>query len=310
VRLLAAASVLLGGCAPALQPMPEATPATAPAPSAPPVERAPTRVRLAPQHDTARYDVVNTTDLMRDSAGTLLEEQVTLRAIVSLALTRGREVAQLTGTGRVDSFVVEATSRVAGANASVLPGVVAGPPTPSLPLTVPFDAMLDGLSARVVPRPALANECDRPEISAVALARSLLVRFPDELVVGASWGDTARVFMCRSGIPITVQTISIGTVDSLVDGPDGAATRAAISRALTTRVEGTLSTGWRTVGLTGEGTGTQQILLDAASGMLAALDEEGELSLRVRDSARPDNGAQTVTQHVALRVRRRVPLSP
>lgn len=308
---VACATIAASACAPGVTPLPPSPSAPVPEVAPPVVVRA-TRAMLPATHDTAHYDVESRTTLTRDSAGVPLREEVRLSAQVAFALQRltapgavGADVAtrtprSLRGTGRVDGFLISATDRVERAGGAARPGMASVAPNPSIPMTVPFDAMLDGLSARVVPRPPLANECDRREMTAVALARELFVRMPAELVVGGQWTDTARVFMCRGGVPVTVQSYAVSTMQSLDDGPLGASTVAVITRTLTTRVEGSLATAWRTVGITGQGTGTQRITVDVTTGMLQQLRGTSDLTLDVRDSARPDGGRQSVLQHVEL----------
>lgn len=298
----------LTACSPA-RPAVEIAPDPEPAPVvAPPAPPAPTRVTIATRHDTLRYDVISTARVERDSAGQPNREEIVSRARVSFAMERigngprGRAL-DLRSTGRVDGFVITSSERVSGSRSSALPGVAAAPSRPVAPLTVPFDATLNGLTARVSPRPALANECDKPEMSALSLARELLVRLPPELVVGASWTDTTRVFMCRGGVPVTVQQVGTATVRALESGPAGPFTRVHIDRTLQTRVEGQLATSWRSVGLTGQGSGTQRVLVDATTGALVEMQSESTMRLDVHDSARPDQGQQSLTQRVTVTAR-------
>lgn len=299
------ASLSSAACAPArpaIEPLPDAPPVVVVTPPAP---KAPLRLTIATSHDTLRYDVISTARVERDSGGTPVSEEIVTRARVSFAMERigvgqlGRAL-DLRSTGRVDGFVISSSERVTGSRSSALSGVASTPSRPVAPLTVPFDATLNGLTARVSPRPALVNECDKPEMSALSLARELLVRLPPELVVGQSWSDTTRVFMCRGGVPVTVQQVSTSTIQSLVVGPDGAFTQANIARTLQTRVEGQLATSWRTVGLTGRGSGAQQLVVDASTGSLVTLQSESVMQLDVRDSARRDQGQQSLTQRVVL----------
>ena len=104
---------------------------------------------------------------------------------------------------------------------------------------------------------------------------------------------------------MVTQTVVRSTVRALDDGPNGLATRVHIDRALATRVEGELATAWRRVSLTGAGSGTQQLVVDAVSGTVESLNGESSLSVTVRDSARPDDGEQVVTQAVTLVATRR-----
>lgn len=302
-------AALLAACAPG-RPEPETTPAPGPTPvPVAPTPPRPTRVTIAVRHDTARYEVVNTARLERDSAGQPIREEVTTRARVAFALERigtprVGTALDLRSIGRVDGFVITSSDRITGARSSALPGVTEVPSRPVAPLTVPFEATLNGLTARVAPRPALANECDHPEMSAMSLVRELLVRLPPELAVGQTWSDTTRTFMCRGGLPITVQHVATATVRELASGPSGAFTRVLIDRVVDTRMEGELTTSWRSVGLTGRGTGTQQLVIDATEGTLVELTSESTTELRVHDSVRRDQGQQTVVQRVVMTAKR------
>jgi len=266
-------------------------------------------VTIAVRHDTVRYDVVNTAQVERDSAGQPNREQVTTRARVAFAMerigtARAGTALDLRSTGRVDGFVITSSDRITGSRSSALPGVTEVPSRPVAPLTVPFDATLDGLTARVTPRPALANECDQPEMSALSLVRELLVRLPPELEVGQVWSDTSRTFLCRGGVPITVQHVATATVRELASGPSGPFTRVIIDRVIASRMEGALTTSWRSVGLTGRGSGTQRLVVDATQGTLVELTSESTTELQVHDSVRRDEGQQTITQRVAMTARR------
>lgn len=294
--------LLVSGCAPAVSPLPSPTPV--PAPVARPVEVVrPTRVALALRHEVARYTVRSLSQLTRDSVGTPITEQVESTAFVQFALERTGDPTTtaplgLRGTGRVEGFVLTPTTRLASARTSALSGVAEAPGYPTLPLTVPFEAIVDGTITRVAPTPSLANECDRPETGATALARELLVRLPGALTAGSVWADTARVFVCRGGVPVTVQTIATNRVSALERSADGPATRVRVVRELSIRAEGEQATAWRTVALSGRGRGRQELVLSAPAGVLQQLRSESETVFEVRDSARPDGGKQRITQRV------------
>ena len=302
-------AALLTACAPA-RPAPDTRPepVAVPIPVTPAPPR-PTRVSIAVRHDTVRYEIVNTAQLERDSAGQSNREEVTTRARIAFAMerigtARVGTALDLRSTGRVDGFVITSSDRITASRSSALPGVTEVPSRPVAPLTVPFDATLDGLTARVVPRPALANECDQPEMSALSLVRELLVRLPPELEVGQVWSDTTRTFLCRGGVPITVQHVATATVRELASGPSGPFTRVIIDRAITTRMEGELTTSWRSVGLTGRGSGTQRLVVDALQGTLVELTSESTTELQVHDSVRRHAGQQTMTQRVTMTAKR------
>ena len=299
---------LFGGCAPAVTPLP--APARAPTPVERPPEaaRPAARATLAMRHDPVRYTVRSRSRLTQDSAGTPVVEQVEATAFVSFALTRLGDPTSavpmgLRGTGTVEGFVLAPTTRLANARTSALAGVAQPPGFPTLPLTVPFEALVEGSTARVSPTPPLANECDRPETGATALARELLVRLPGALAAGSAWTDTARVFVCRGGVPVTVQTIASNRVLALDDSPDGPSTRLRVVRELSIRADGEQASAWRRVTLNGRGQGRQELVVSVPAGVLQELRSDSETVFDVRDSARPNDGQQRVTQRVEYTAR-------
>jgi hypothetical protein len=292
VLLFAAA---LGACAPSVAPLP--APATAPEPvGAAPVRPAPApaaaRVTLATSHPTVRYTVRSETTLRADSAGIPREASTTATAFVALALDRlpvvGSGSAGLRARGEVSQYVVTASERLRDPMR----------PATGLPLTVVFEAQVDGGLARVAPVPALANECDRPETAAAALARELLVRVPTALATGDRWTDTTRTFACRAGLPITVVT----TIEALAESVT--ASTATIRRTLRARAEGEVVTPWRTTGVEGQGTTTETVELAVPSGEVVRLEARGESTFRLRDSALPGGGVARVVQTTVYEARR------
>ncbi len=296
--------LLLGACGPALVSTP---PATAPpsrpadAPVSTPVAAAPRTARftLPGTPVTADYDVRVRTALERDSAGVREQDQVESSARVQLVVRRDVR-GGLRGTGRVDSFTVKASGasvrsslRTSGSAAAI------APPLPPL-LNVSIDVLLDSLSVRATVRPAPANECDRPEVAAAALARDLLVRVPQSVAVGDTWRDSLVAFVCRGGVPITLRT----TVETRVDGTDDGDRTLRLRRTIATKLEGTSRSPWRQVEISGEGRGTQTVKLDLTRGALSELDGESTLTFRIangslRDAAR----TQQVVQKSSVQVR-------
>jgi hypothetical protein len=267
------------------------------------VELTPRRFVLARGHETVRYTVRSRSEVVQDSAGTPLTEQVESTAFVQFALERTGPPSSglltgVRGTGRVDGFVLTPTARLASARASALASVSQSAAFPTLPLSVPFEALVDGTMARVAPTPPLANECDRAETGATAMARELLVRLPGALEAGSVWADTTRVFVCRGGVPVTVQTIASNRVVGIERSADGPATRMRVVRELVIRAEGEQATSWRTVALLGRGVGRQELVISVPAGVVQELRSESETVFDVRDTARPDEGRQRVTQRV------------
>lgn len=296
--------LVVSGCAPAVAPLPAPTPVPAPIERPVANDVRPALLSLALRHDSVRYAVRSQSRLEQDSAGTPITEQVESTAFVLFALERtGNPAAAaplgLRGSGRIEGFVLSPTTRLANARSSALTDVARAPGYPTLPLTVPFEAMVDGTITRVAPTPALANECDRPETGATAMARELLVRLPGALAAGSAWADTARVFVCRGGVPVTVQTIATNRVTAIEASGDGPATRVRVIRDLTIRADGEQASAWRTVSLIGRGRGRQELLVSVPAGVLQELRSESETVFDVRDTARPDDGVQRITQRVS-----------
>ncbi len=296
------ALVFLGACGPALVAVPPAAPRPTPSvpASAPPSAPAPSasgapRFALPAVSPTARYGVRVRTALTRDSAGRTEQDVVESSARVELTLRRDAR-GSLRGTGRVDSFTVRASG------ASVRSASSVGPtPAPVPPLSnIMFDVLLDSAFVRTSVRPALANECDSPEAAAASMARDLLIRVPPNVVVGTRWRDSVVAFVCRGGVPITMRT----TVESTLSGTSDGDRRLRIRRTIDTRLEGISRSPWRQVEIGGEGSGTQDVQLDVATGSIVELDGESTLMLRVangslRDAAR----VQRVVQKSTVQVR-------
>jgi hypothetical protein len=312
VRGRALLLVLFGGCAPAITPLPPAAPPPVPVVRPPaPIASAAVRVTLALHHDPVRYTVRSRTQVTVDSVGTPLVEEVNTSAFVTFTLTRVGDPTSpvplgVRGTGRVERYVLTSTGRLATARPLPVTGAPPGTPgsdSPSLPLTVPFEALVDGTTARVSVTPPLPNECDHPDTGATALARELLVRLPGALATGSAWTDTARVFVCRGGVPTTVETIAANRVTAFDPSPEGPATRVHVVRTLSIRVSGEQRSAWRRITLSGRGTGEQHVVVSVPAGVVQELRSDTRTALDIYDSARPRDGQQRVTQRVDYRAR-------
>lgn len=244
---------------------------------------------------TTRYGVRVRTSLTRDSAGRTEQDVVESAAQVELTLRRDAR-GSLRGSGRVDSFTVRANGASVRSTSSVGPA-----PAPAAPLSnVEFDVLLDSAFVRTSVRPALANECDSPQAAAASMARDLLVRVPQSVVVGNRWRDSLVAFVCRGGVPITMRT----TVESVVSGTSDGDRRLRIRRTFDTRLEGISRSPWRQVEIGGEGNGTQDVQLDVATGTIVELDGESTLTLRVANGSLKDaSRVQRVVQKSTVQVR-------
>ena len=273
------------GCAPAV---PVPTPTPSPAVETPPVV-APTprlRVRLPLAQPASRWAISSVTQFTdtdtKVPAARPSSERITTSAVVSLEFNRGVTGA-LRGAGQIDSFTIRSS------NAGNTP-----------PLMVLIDAIMDSSTLRVVSHPPLVNECDRPEASAMQLARELLVRIPDGVSVGDAWQDSTVSLVCRSGIPLTVTSVTRSTLREMTRE------RLVVTRELRTTIDGKGGTAFRAFAITGSGSGSQRLELSATSGVVDRLQGSSTLTLQLSERIPP--GAPTLQrlrQQVELRAERR-----
>ncbi len=292
----------VSACSRAVTPLPAPAPTPAEPVPTPVVVPALVRASLPATVTERRYEVRSNARVQRDSAGRMDEQRVETTGFVSLSLQRAADGA-LRGSGRVDSFAV----RVDGAPPpppvmTTLPsGVTQVGGTSRPPGSVPFDAILDGVSIRIVTRPPLANECDRPEAGATALVRDLLVRIPRSVAVGEQWRDSTASIVCRAGIPITVRSAH-RYVMLRIEG-EGATSSVIVQRSTTTRLDGVLQSSWRALELTGTGTGREEARVEISSGALQQLRGDGTMTLQVTDRSRPGAArTQRVSQQLTTEV--------
>lgn len=286
--------LLLAGCGGGLTPTPRPVQAPTPVADAPtpmaPVARA---VRLPLRLGPTTWRVSTVTRLATTGASGRTEEQrLDSRALVSWSLARTAGGA-LRGTGQVDSFTVRSTLDTTKASSR---SAVTAPALASLLL---IEAVLDSVTSRVIIRPPLANECDRPEASAASLARELLVRVPDGAVAGDRWRDSTITLVCRSGVPMNVFTVIRSTLEQVTDE------QLVVVRDVTTRLEGKGGSTFRALELTGTGTGRHRVEIRASDGSVSAIEGASTMTLQLRESAPPAAPrAQQLVQRVELRVER------
>lgn len=270
---MGAAALLVAACAPGLAPLPTPAPGP-PAPVAPTPTPVVPRVSLPARLGPTTWRVSSVARLTASGPGLPTEEQrVESRALVSWTLARGA-TGGVRGTGQVEAFTITSSLD----SAATRSGVGGGPPMPAMLLV---EATVDSAVARVSTRPPLANECDRPEASAAALARELLVRIPDGVAVGDRWRDSTATLVCRSGVPIVVYTTIRSTLDALT------AERLLITRDITTAFDGTGGSPFRALELHGTGSGRQRVEVRASDGSLSRLDGSATLTLQLRETAPP-----------------------
>lgn len=295
-------------CAPASTSLPTTPPAPVVLPPTTPTARPTSRVALPARLPATNWRITATTRLSGSvpssppaASGTTdsaTDQQVVTQAQVSLMFDRTSN-GGLRGTGHVDSFTVRSTmdDRRPQDMRVTRPGQNA--PRLAPPERLLIDALLDSTVARVVIRPALGNECDRPEMSAVQLVRELLVRVPDGVAVGDQWRDSTVALVCRSGVPITVFT----NVRSTLTQIDGEA--ITVQRHVTSRLTGSGGSAFRALEVSGVSTGMQTAVISATRGTLDQLRGTSTTTLTVSERASPNPPrVQQVTQRVDLRVER------
>ena len=300
-RVRTAAAVFLGAnfmlaCASAT-PTPASVPpagAVVPPPTPTPVTRG--RVVLPRVLPRSHWTISAVTRLKISGAampaGVSDEQRIDTRARVSMSFDRSVTGA-LRGSGQVDSFTVR-SSLVETSKQPSTTG--AGLATPSGLL---IDALIDSTALRIVTRPPLINECDRPEVSAMQLARELLVRIPDGISEGDQWRDSTVTLVCRNGVPLTVYTTTRSTLTAR------SGETLVVTRESRSTLDGKGGTAFRAFELVGTGTGSQRIEIAAATGMLETLRGTSTLTLQVVERIPPGTPrSQQVLQRVEIRAER------
>lgn len=220
------------------------------------------------------------------------EQRIDTRALVSMSFDRSVSGA-LRGSGQIDSFTVRSSI------AERVKPPAATATTQAVPSMLLIDALIDSAHLRVVTRPPLANECDRPEVSAMQLAREVLVRIPDGVAVGDQWRDSTVTLVCRNGVPLTVYTTTRSTLDKL------SRETLMVTREIITTLEGKGGTAFRAFELVGSGSGSQRLEIAASSGILERLQGSSTLTMQAVERIPPGTPRlQQVLQRVELRAER------
>lgn len=268
-------ALLLAACGgPALSPtvLPPAPAPAAPTTSPPAVARLTLPLRLA--STTWRVQSAATLRVSGAGAGAGPEQRVQSNALVSWSADR-QPTGAVRASGQVDSFTVRTSF-----------DTQRGTQIASTPAMILLEAALDSTALRVATRPPLANECDRPEAGAAALARELLVRVPDGVGRGDRWQDSSVVLICRNGVPMTAYTAIVSRLESLD------ADRLIVRRDVTSRFEGKGGTAFRGLELTGTGAGVQRVEISAQRGTVERLEGSGTLTLQATERL-PGNAPRT-----------------
>jgi len=216
------------------------------------------------------------------------EQRIESRGLVSWSAER-TSAGAIKASGQVDSLSVR--SSFDAGNGAMLP---------TMPALLLLDATLDSATVRVTTKPPLANECDRPEVGASAMARELLVRIPNGILAGERWRDSSVTLICRSGVPMTVHTTVTSTLESLDDAV------LVVRRESVSKLEGKSGSPFRSLELAGTSTGSQRVEIGAQRGTVERLEGSSTLTLQATErlSGVPPR-VQQVTQRVELRAERR-----
>ena len=243
---------------------------------------------------STRYLSEVSATLERDSAGRVLTEHVDTRALITLQGRRDT-LGAFRGSGVVDSFTVRGLESALAPNQGETKPRTPVPVFTDPPIAVSFDAAFDARNLRISTKPALANECDRPETGATNLVRDVLVRLPARLIVGQAWQDSSVSFVCRLGVPITSRTksnYSVERADKVQGGIE-----LIVHRIADTQLNGELKSTWRTVTVSAIGRTTHHIRVDGTTGVVRAIESDGLLTIKLHDTSRRDgSGAQDIRQ--------------
>jgi hypothetical protein len=211
-------------------------------------------------------------------------QDVESRGLVSWSGTRSPNGSMVLA-GQIDSFTVRTSFEQQLA------------PLPTPPALLLLDARVDSTTVRIVTRPLLDSECDRPEAAAAALAAEVLVRIPDGVLRGSTWRDSSVILSCRGGVPMTVVNRTQTTLQNIEP------TQLRLERRVQLEVRGTGGTAFRAFDVQGQGQATQQLTVDVATGLVRRLDGRSELSLTTSERV-PQQAPriQTAVQRGTLRV--------
>ena len=287
--VLTGLTVFVGACTPARRSGP--APAPLPRPRSAETPRAERTVSLPTRLASTTWRVrAIATIAIRGPGASPGEQRVESSGVVSWRFERQPSGA-LKGAGQVDSFSVRTSFDAA------TPPIV--PAMPAMPALLLLDAVVDSGVARITTRPPLVNECDRPEAAAAALARELLVRIPDGVRRGSQWKDSTVSLICRSGVPLVIQTTVVSTLERLDDE------RLVVAREIRSTLRGTGGTAFRALGLLGTAQGSQRVEISSSRGTVERLEGTSTLSLQATERL-PGSPAkvQQITQTVELKAER------
>lgn len=145
--------------------------------------------------------------------------------------------------------------------------------------------------------------CPSPGAAAFDAARDLWVRWPPRVAEGERWRDSATVALCRDGVPLTMTLVRDYRLVA-VEG-DSIAPVLVIERATRTTLGGRGAIRGDSTTVSGTGTGSATLRVNAASGWIVSADVSATLQLRAQDVRR----TQFVEQRTRTTVRQGAPVA-
>ena len=214
----------------------------------------------------------------------------------------------------VDSalIIVEATLREVGdgSSAGLIQSVAVTAPglaSASIPgLNVPFAFVAErsladpGMQLTPSPRPAVPDPCETKSDIPLGALRDFLLSPPDTLYLGSTWSDSGSYTTCRDGARLAVfsrRTFYVAAQDTSSGGDV-----LFVDRRSATEISGSVIRGEDTTHVSGLGTGTMRLVLNAFSGVLISADGAGFLDVVVRGATREERARQTFVSTAVLRV--------
>jgi hypothetical protein len=141
------------------------------------------------------------------------------------------------------------------------------------------------------------SSCTALTSAAFESTRDLWIKAPDTVSVGTSWRDSSAMSACRDGIPMLVTLTRSYRVVSVTG--DTAAPMINLERSSAVTVSGQGVLRGDSIVVTGEGTGSAVLRIEANSGWVADGSGNSTLQLRAVSRAR----TQTVDQRVTFTAR-------
>lgn len=146
--------------------------------------------------------------------------------------------------------------------------------------------------------PPIGTPCDSTPRLAVQ-AVGIIPHVPASLTAGGSWRDSTTVTACRGPVLATVVTRSVYTVigDTIAGGPGSPVLLQRVD-SISARGEG--AEGQHRILLTASGTGTSDIVLDPAMGVVSSVSGTQVMRVEVTTSGRTSTLVQRVQRRATL----------